>query len=203
MRSDFPYWQTVYYYFNKWTKNGTFVLIMNELVKEKRVSQGRLPFASRAAIDSQSVRKGLFCKYDTGIDGGKLVNGRKRHLLVDSLGYPLAVHVAAANQQDGIAGIELLWKADAVSANLKLICADYAYQGEFVKASACCGFAVEITQKPPSSKGFIPQKGRWQVERAFAWLNRYRRLSRDYEKLARSAQTFIQMAFCDLILAKI
>lgn len=94
--------------------------------------------------------------------------GRKRHLLVDSLGYPLAVHVSAANEQDGVAGIEVLWKAHAVSSNLKLICADHAYQGEFVKASAYCGFGVEIIQKPPSSQGFIPQKGRWQVERAFA-----------------------------------
>lgn len=74
MRSDFPCWQTIYYYFSQWAKNGSLTLMMNQLVKTKRILQNRNELASRAAIDSQSVRKGLFCSLDTGIDGGKCVN---------------------------------------------------------------------------------------------------------------------------------
>lgn len=97
----------------------------------------------------------------------------------------------------GRSALNYYGKAHQVSANLKLICAVHAYQGSFDLAAGYCGFRVEMTQKPPSVQGFDPQTGRWQVE------NCYRRLSRDYEKLASSDEAFIQLAFCDLILAKI
>ncbi len=83
-----------------------------------------------------------------------------------------------------------------------MIRADSAYRGEFTEAASIYGWIVEIAQKPESGKGFVPQKGRWQVERSFAWLNFFHRLSKDYEKTTASAVAFIQLAFITIILAK-
>lgn len=181
---------------------------MNQLVKAGRIQKNRNELASRAAVDSQSVRKGIFCSLDTDIDGGKFVNAGlpvRTKTSSDRWQFSFAFGCPCFSSQPARwpASIELLWKAHEVCDNLKLICAHHAYHGSFEQAASYCRFGVGITQKPPSSQAFIPQRGLWQVERSFAWLNRYRRLSRDYEKLARSAEAFIQMAFCDLILAKI
>lgn len=169
----YPPWQSVYYYFRKWQKEGIWGKILAFLVGKERVRQGRNRQASAVAVDSQSVKKGSLISLDTGIDGNKNVNGRKRHLAVDTLGLPLAMHVSAANKHDGQEGIELLWQLDQASARLELIRADQAYQGYFVKCSDYYNWQVEITQKPESAQGFIPQTGRWQVERSFSWFNRF------------------------------
>jgi putative transposase len=203
LEKAYPAWQVVYYYFRKWQRDGTFALILRWLVEQERQRQGRLPQASASAVDSQSVKKGSLVSLDTGIDGNKFVNGRKRHLAVDSLGLPLAIYVGAANVYDGEAGKELLWQLDKVSSRLKLIRADHAYQGDFVECADYYTWKVEITQKPESQQGFIPQTGRWQVERSFAWFNFFRRLSKDYEKTVESSVAFIQMAFIDIILARL
>ncbi len=86
---------------------------------------------------------------------------------------------------------------------LSVICTDIAYRGEFSAiVEDIYKWRIEIAQKPESEQGFVPQKGRWQVERSFAWLNFFRRLSKDYEKTTASAVAFIQLAFCGIILAK-
>ena len=165
-------WESIYYYFRKWTKNGVFDKIIAHLVEKERVRQGRNPQATAGAIDSQSVKKVGLISLDTGIDGGKLINGRKRHIVVDTLGLPLAIYVCAANIHDSVAGIELFPILDKTSKELKLIRADNAYKGNFIISAGWCGYTVEITQKPPTEKGFVPQTGRWQVERTFAWEDR-------------------------------
>jgi len=198
----YPPWQSVYYYFRKWQKEGIWGQILAFLVEKERVRQGRNRHASAVAIDSQSVKKGSLISLDTGIDGNKNVNGRKRHLAVDALGLPLALHVSAANKHDGQEGIELLWQLEKASARLELIRADHAYQGYFTECSDYYNWKVEITQKPESAQGFIPQKGRWQVERSFAWFNFFRRLSKDYEKTVESSVAFMQIAFIDILLAR-
>lgn len=202
LESPFP-WQTVYYYFRKWKRDGTWAAILLQLVKNERIRQHRDPSPSACAIDSQSVKKGAMVKFDSGIDGGKLVNGRKRHLAVDCLGLPLAIFVSAANMHDGEAGVELLWQLDLVSKRLELIRGDQHYGGYFKECAAIYKWEVETTQRPESRKGFVPEKGRWQVERSFAWFNFFRRLSRDYEKTADSSAAFIQISFIDIILARI
>lgn len=202
LASHFPAWQTVYYYFRQWTRKQVWKMILEHLVKKERQRQGRQPMPSRVAVDSQSVRKGLWVSHDSGVDGNKRVNGRKRHVAVDSLGLPLAVYVSAANVQDGEAGKELLWQVAGIGQQLELWVADKAYRGEFEQAAGWCGYRVEISQRPESAQGFVPQKGRWQVERSFAWLNVYRRLSRDYEKTVASAEAFLRVAYADLILAR-
>lgn len=195
-------WESIYYYFRKWARNGVWDEILKELVTKERLRQGREAEPTVGAIDSQSVKKSGFIKLDTGIDGNKLVNGRKRFLVVDTLGLPLAIFVCAANLFDSIAGIELLPLLSKSAKKLRLIYADNGFKGKFIEGAFWCRYIVEITQKPPSDKGFVPQKGRWQVERSFAWCNFYRRLAKDYEKTTESAVAFLQTAFISTILAK-
>jgi putative transposase len=195
-------WESVYYYFRKWSKNGIFDKILSYFVEQERVRQGRDAHATAGAIDSQSVKIGTLINQDVGIDGNKKVNGRKRNIVVDTLGLPLAIYVCAANIADSNAGIELLPILEKTSPKLELIRADQAYKKTFTEAAVWCDFKVEVTQKPPTEKGFVPQTGRWQVERSFAWENFYRRLSKDFEKTTLSSVSFIQLAFISIILAK-
>lgn len=199
---DYPPWESVYYYFRKWQKDGTWSMILGYLVQNERLRQSRKSKASRAAVDSQSVKIGTLISIDTGIDGNKNINGRKRHLAVDVLGLPLAMHVSAANIHDTEAGIELLWQLDQASDRLELICADKAYRGHFSTCAEYYKWKVEISQKPQSVRGFVPQSGRWQVERSFAWFNFFRRLAKDYEKTVDSSVAFMQTAFIDIILSR-
>jgi putative transposase len=201
--SKYPGWAIVYYYFRKWTKMNILKKLLSCLVSKERIRQGREPCASRVAIDSQSVKKVSFISLDSGIDGGKKVNGRKRHLAVEALGLPVGISVTSAQVHDGQGGFELLWQVEESSDRLSTICADLAYRGEFSDVvENIYKWNIEITQKPESAQGFVPQKGRWQVERSISWLNFFRRLSKDYEKTTASAVAFIQLAFCSIILAR-
>lgn len=204
MESKYPAWQSVYYYFRKWRKGRIWDQVLEHLVGNERESQGRDREASAVAADSQSVKKVAFISIDTGLDANKKVNGRKRHIAVDVLGLPLAIHVGPANVHDSVEGIELLPQIEKASSRIELLTLDKAYRGDFADiVTEFYGWTVEISQKPPSQKGFVPQSKRWQVERSFGWLNFFRRLTRDYEKLPQSALTFIQLAFVSIILARI
>jgi transposase len=199
---QYPAWESLYYYFRKWQQTGVWSSVLALLVEKERVRQGKQAKASAVAVDSQSVKKGSLISLDTGIDGAKNVNGRKRHLAVDTLGLPLALHVSAANKHDGQEGIELLWQLERASDRLTLIRTDKAYKGEFTTSAGYYHWQVEASQKPESAQGFVPQTGRWQVERSFAWFNFFRRLSRDFEKTVDSSLAFMQLAFIDIILAR-
>jgi len=153
----YPPWQRVYYYFRKWQKEGVWSKILAFLVEKERKRHCREAQAS--AVDSQSVKKGSLISMDTGIDGGKNVNGRKRHLAVDSLGLPLALHVSAANKHDGQEGIELLWQLEKASSRLELIRADHAYQGHFTQCCDYYNWKVEVTQNPNPNKDFYLKQG--------------------------------------------
>jgi transposase len=202
LESKYPAWESVYYYFRIWRDQGILKQMLRKLVEYERVRRMRNKKPSAAAIDSQSVRMGLFIHEQTGVDGGKKVNGRKRHLLVDTLGLPIAIHVTSANVHDAKAGDDLLAQTDHVEDVLELIRADQAYAKAFKESASWFHYEVEVAQKPESAKGFVPQKGRWQVERSFAWMNVFRRLSRDFEKLPQSSVAFIQLMFISIILAK-
>ena len=203
MDSKYPNWSTVYYYFSKWQKQGFLKRLLSGFVRIERVRKGRDVEASRLAIDSQSVKKEAFIHLETGIDGGKKVNGRKRHLAVDADGLPIAISVTSAQVHDGQGGFELLWQIEQSTKRLEVICADLAYRGEFSDTvEDIYKWKIEISQKPESAHGFVPQKGRWQVERSISWLNFFRRLAKDYERTTASAVAFIQLAFCSIILAR-
>ena len=148
------------------------------------------------AIDSQRVKIVAFTSEETGIDGGKKVNGRKRTLIVDTNGLPLAIKVRAANISDNAAGILAVDLLAGKTERLKIITVDAGYKTTFkdyTEAKYSC--TVEVMQKPESSTGFVSQKNRWQVERSFSWLNFCRRLLRDVENTVLSAEAMIQIAF--------
>lgn len=170
------------YYFDKWRADGSWSELLKILVSERRQHLGRNQEPSLGAIDSQSVKTVAFTQEDTGFDGNKKIKGRKRHIIVDTNGLPLSIYVTSADERDGVAGIELLPYLQKNYTGVKSITADAAYKKTFEESAGWCGIEVEITQKPPSAEGFVPQKNRWQVERSFAWLNFYRRLAKDYEK---------------------
>ena len=108
-----------------------------------------------------------------------------------------------ANQHDGEGGLELLPKMDGLGmGRLRKIRGDSAYSNVFKEGAKWYGWEVDTTHIPSEEKGFAPQKNRWQVERSFAWLNGYRRLSKDYEKKTRNSEAFIAWAFTDVILAR-
>jgi transposase len=201
--SKYPKWQLVYYYFAKWRDEGVWEEIQLALVTLERIRQGREAEPSMIALDSQSIKTVQFVHKDIGTDGGKSINGRKRHIAVDLLGLPLAIHVSAANISDNQGGIIVLEKLKGISSRLSLIRTDAGYKVAFENAARKYGYTVECTQKPESQIGFIPQKGRWQVERSFAWLNFRRRLAKDYEKLAVSHEAFLNIAFISFIINRL
>ena len=129
----------IQYYFYCWQKKGVWEQVLLRLAQQARQLAGHAQSPSRVAADSQSVQSVPFVKEDRGIDGNKRINGRKRHLVVDKLGLPLAIGASAANCQDGIEGVELLWKLEGAD-RLELICVDKAYRGEFVAAAELYGW---------------------------------------------------------------
>jgi putative transposase len=180
--SIFPYWQIVYYYFRVWTKLGIIANISLEMVKLERLHQNRTIEPSANTIDSQSVKIAPFIPDDKGIDGNKKINGRKRHIITDTLGLIIAVMVTAANKHDGTVGCALFKFTMNKCKNVKCIFADHSYRGKFIEMAEQNGVKIEIAAKPESAKGFIPVKKRWVVERTFGWMNFYRRLSKDFER---------------------
>ena len=195
MESKYPPWQSVYYYFRKWKRNGVWEELLDALVVQERRRQRRQDSPSLLAFDSQSAKKVAFIDQDTGIDGGKKVNGRKRHLAVDTLGLPWAICVTAANMSDNQGGCQLVDRLRGKVPRMQKIAADHGYKESFVAyATEQTGWQVEIVQRPESTKGFVPEKNRWPVERTYGWMNFRRRLTRDYEKTAESSEAMLRIA---------
>ena len=202
--SKYPPWETVFYHFTQFKARGIWGEILDSLVVTERERQKKEASPSLLAIDSQSVKKMQFVSQETGIDGGKNVNGRKRTILVDTLGLPLSIKVTAANVSDNQAGILAVDLLKGKVPRLQKITADMGYKNTFVEyVSSTCEWEVEIAQKPESSMGFIPQKNRWQVERSFGWLNFRRRLFRDVEKTVQSAEAMLEIAFISFIINRL
>jgi transposase len=205
LESRFPYWQIVYYYYWQWEQEGIWDRLNAGLNEWERQQQGRAVWPTLVCVDSQSVKTGPFIKQDKGWDGNKKVKGRKRHVLVDSLGLVRGVMVTAANEHDGIQGKMLLQKIGSYALKgVQKIVVDGSYNGTFFDyATQELGIAVEIGARPESQKGFVPIKWRWVVERTFGWFNYFRRLSKEVEKTAKSAQTMILLANCQIIINRI
>ena len=200
---DLPPWKTVYHYFRLWRKDGTWERINSALRVEVRVAAGREPEPSAAVIDSQSV-KTTETPGVRGYDAGKKVNGRKRHLLVDTLGLVLMVVVHAANIQDRDGARLLLEKARGRFPRLRLIWADGGYTGKLVDwVKTLCLWVLEIVKRSNDVKGFQVLPHRWVVERTFGWLGRYRRLSKDYEGLPESSEAMIYIAMIHLMVRRL
>ncbi len=202
--NNFPPWKTVYYYFSKWKNDGTIELI-HELLRDMiRLKSGKNESPSVALIDSQSVkttRSGGVCR---GIDGGKKTKGRKRHIIVDTMGLLLTVIVHAANEHDSKAASKVIVELKGRFHRLIKIIADGGYRGELVeKTQRTFGWILEIVLRKDSTKKFEVLPKRWVVERTFAWFESYRRLSKDFEYHPETSQVMIQLAMIKLMLNRI
>ena len=193
-----PYkWSSVYYYFHKWTHDGTIELLNTVTNYEERRRIGKLNSdPSLMCADSQSVKLAPFLFEERGVDGGKKVNGRKRQLLVDTQGLVWCVYVHAANIFDSKAGRKLIDKVQKHESRLKKILIDKGYRGSFVEYALeqLDEVEIEVPTKPPGCKGFIPEAKRWVIERTFGTFNFFRRLVIDYERSPRCAESMIFLA---------
>jgi putative transposase len=200
---DLPDWQSVYHYFDLWTKNGTLKLIHDTLRVKVRTKAGRKEQPTASILDSQSVKTTEEAR-TRGYDGGKKVKGRKRHLLVDTLGLLLLAWVTTADVQDGSAAHAILPLAAQEYPTLQKTWVDTAYQGPRVAAVAKeSGIDLEVVRRSEQDKGFVVQTWRWIVERTFGWLNRERRLSKDYERTEESSEAFIHLGMSRLMLRRL
>ena len=191
---DLPPWQQVYYYFKQWRDDGTLERINGKLRTQIRLSVEKDAEPSAAIMDSQSV-KTTETSGSRGYDAGKKVNGIKRHLLVDTLGLVLAVVVLTADIQDRDGARTLLDKVQAKLPRLKKIWADGGYAGALVDwVKSVCGWVLEIVKRRDTGQGFEVLPHRWIVERTLGWLNRSRRLSKNYERLSASSEALVYLA---------
>jgi transposase len=197
--AGFPPWQTVYGYFAAWRDDGTLARLHDALRAQVRAAAGRDREPTAAVIDSQSVRAAdTVPKTSRGWDNAKKVNGRKRHIAVDSTGLLLAVVITAASVQDRDAARPLLWNLHRTSRRIRLIWADSVYNGKLNAWAAAMKMTLQVVaRRQPHAFEVLPR--RWVVERTFAWISKHRRTVRDYEGLPASHEAMIMWAMIALM----
>ena len=198
---------TVYDYFAQWREDGTWAKLVQALRERTRVEAGREPTPSAACIDSQSVKTTEMGGPERGYDGGKKINGRKRHLLVDTLGLLLVVLMTSAGLDDGVAAPILLGHVTPQAfPRLVTIFADQKYHNHTLDAWMAehrAGWHIDVKMRPAGTKGFTPLEKRWVIERTNAWHGRYRRNSKDYERRTESSTAMIQIRHRHLMLNRL
>jgi putative transposase len=225
--SRFPPWQTVYHYFRSWTLSGVLRQVHERLARLVRIQAGRAESPSALIVDSQSVKASQ--GESRGYDGFKKIRGRKRHVLTDTLGLLHSVRVHAADLSDTREGHRLLENLpDRVLTRLEAVYADLGYRGSFEEHVALkTGIRPTLPDPDPNSgqgrrKSYEelrekqqrqkrqagqgktrPTKKRWVVERTLAWLNHYRRLSKDYERKTAHSESMIFLAMTQLMLRRL
>jgi transposase len=197
-----PPWGTSHFYYRAWRIDGTWEKVLDALRTRLRRADGREKSPSAAILDSQSIKTSEGGE-SRGYDAGKRVTGRKRHIVVDTMGLLLAVVVHSASVQDRDGARLVLARLAGRFPRLKLIWADAAYGATVGWAKTFGGWVLELVKKAADQVGFVVLPRRWVVERTFGWLVRSRRLARDYERLTASSEAMIRIAMIHLMLKRL
>lgn len=202
--SDFPPHGTVARYYYRWMRDGTWTCVLDSLRERHRRDEGKKSEPTAGIVDSQSVKVPPQ-KGQRGYNGHKRINGTKRHLLVDTLGLMLAIVVTAANRDDREGATLIAANAKTKFPQLTTIWADSGYIGKKWHDWFLwwCNWTITIVKRTTTAKEFEIVPRRWVVERTFAWLDRYRRLSKDYEILPQSSETRCQLAMIRVLTRRI
>lgn len=200
-------WDAAYRWYRTWRADGTWDRIHDQLREQVRVSDGRDPDPSAAVLDAQSIKSSEGGQA-RGFDAGKKTTGRKRHLIVDTLGLMLVVAVTSASVQDRPGGRRVLQRLDARFPSVGLVWADAGYANKIDStllswAHEKFKLVVQIVKRSDDAKGFQVLPRRWVVERTFAWLVRNRRLARDYERLTDNSETMIKIAMIQVMATRL
>ena len=202
MPHDLPPWAAVYQQTQRWLKAGVFEAIVNDLRAVLRLAEGRNEEPSAAIFDSRTLQSSPESGHRAGYDGAKRRKGSKVHLAVDTLGNLLSLHVTPANEQDRAQVGQLAQAVQEVTGHsVELAFVDAGYTGEpAAKEAEAAGMRLEVIKLPEAKRGFVLLPRRWVVERSFAWMARFRRLARDYERLPETLAGLHLLAFAVLML---
>ena len=203
--NDLPPWAVVYQQTQRWVAAGCFEAIVHDLRVLRRVADGRNPHPSAVILDSRTLQSTPESGGRAGYDGAKRKKGSKIHAAVDTLGHLLAAHVTPANDQDRAQVAQLAAAVqDVTGETVELAYVDQGDTGDAPAADAQAhGIQLEVVKHPEATRGFGLLPRRWVVEWSFAWTGRFRRLARDYERLATTLVGFHFVAFACLLLGRV
>lgn len=205
---DFPKWKSVYHYFRQWRIDGTWQKINERLREWVRVSKNREPSPTEAIMDSQTVETATMVSKQVGFDSGKKIKGRKRHILVDTLGLLMIVVITAAGVSEQAGAKQVLLKLAQLRERFRrliTIWVDAGYRGKDFQhwVIDIYRWILNVVTRHEEQQGFVVLPKRWVVERTFGWFNWCRRLSKDYEVLPDTTEAFIYVAMIRLMLKQL